>query len=281
MKKKSYLKENKDYIKNRFIEVKDKKGLIVLSILFLGVLLFCNFASAVPPVTTVGQFAEGYVVIEAQQQNIKFGEHYTYHFFLYNTSNGVTIDNSTVVCEIFSSDVNGDIVLATNMSYSLSGGYWYYNISSYVFNYTGYYSYSVNCQDGGFGGALAGAFEVTNNGLPHSESRTQSMTNGVWVLFSIFIVMFLGYLFVSAKSPIKWTFFLIAMMFLMQTLYILFTSMSNEIVGSNIENYFSFLASASSILFWFAFGLLAIMWFLTTLQSLLLKKKNKDKEKYG
>lgn len=249
-------------------------------ILILGIFLI-SLTSAVPPVTQVGQFPSGYIIIEAQQQNVKFGEHYTYHFFLYNASNGITIDNSTVTCELFSSDLNGDIVLATNVSYNVEGGYWYYNISSYIFNYTGYYSYGVNCQNGGFGGALAGAFEVTNNGIPHSESRTQSMSNGIWVLFLIFVVMFLGYLFINAKSPIKWTFFLIAIMFLMQTLFILFTSMSNEIVGGNIENYFSFLATASSYLFWFAFGLLAIMWFLTTLQSLLLKKKNKDKEKYG
>lgn len=124
-------------------------------------------------------------------------------------------------------------------------------------------------------------FEITSTGITSTESRTKATSNGIWILFLISVMMFVGYLFVNAKQPIKLTFLLISMMFLMQTIFILFTSMSNEVVGSNIENYFSFLATASSILFWFAFGLLAVMWFLTTLQTLLLNKKNRNKEKYG
>jgi len=35
------------------------------------------------------------------------------------------------------------------------------------------------------------------------------------------------------------------------------------------------------IIFWFAFGLLFIMWFLTMIQTILFNKKKSDKMKYG
>lgn len=171
-----------------FSEGNKLKAFILVSI-FLSFFLI-NFISAVPPVTTVGQFPTGYDILEAQQQNIKFGEHYTYHLFLYNASNGVNITNDTVVCGLFSSDVNGDLVLSVNLNYNLTAGYWYYNISPTTFPTIGSYSYGVNCQNGGFGGGLAGAFEVSRLGYILDTSHV--IGSSIYLILIIFLMFTFG-----------------------------------------------------------------------------------------
>lgn len=123
-------------------------------------------------------------------------------------------------------------------------------------------------------------FYINPTGIESSDANNSIVSLAIWFLFIIAIILFMGFLFVPSKPPVKWTFFLISMMFLLQAITILYTGMQNEVVGTNIENYFSFLASASFILFWFAMGLLVVLWILTSLQTLLLNKKQKQQEKY-
>ena len=118
---------------------------------------------------------------------------------------------------------------------------------------------------------------INPSGIAASESRTNAVTRSMYFLFIVSILLFLAFLFVPSKTPIKWTYFLISIMFFLQAINILFVGLKDEVVNPKIESYFSFLTSSSFILFWFAFGLLAVMWFLTTIQSLLLRK-NKMKE---
>jgi hypothetical protein len=71
------------------------------------------------------------------------------------------------------------------------------------------------------------------------------------------------------------------MMFFLQAVSILFTGMQDEVVNPKIEGYFSFLATSSFILFWFAFGILGVLWIVTTFQTILFNKKQKQKEQFG
>jgi len=158
--------------------------------------------------------------------------------------------------------------------------------TEYLFNTCNYSALTGNYKVNGHGD-LAGTdtvwnygYSITPSGIAPSESRTQAMTRSIYFLFIPAILLFIAFLFVQAKPPVKWSFLLLSIMFFLQTINILFVGLQEEVINPKIEGYFSFLTTASFILFWFAFGLMAIMWFLTFFQTMLLKKNKRTMEKY-
>jgi hypothetical protein len=151
-----------------------------------------------------------------------------------------------------------------------------YNYSFINTSINGNYFYTVIGDKDGIDQSETFCFSVTPSGFVGSNV----LSFAIWFLFLISIILFIAFLFVNAKPPVKWTFFLISMMFLLQTVSILFTSLQDAVINPKIVGYFDFLASASFILFWFAMGLLAVLWILTTLQTLLLKNKQTKEAKY-
>lgn len=159
-----------------------KKLVLFLAIVFL----LIPFISSAPPVTTVSQFPDGYLIIEAQQPTLKINENHTYYFFLYNASNGIRIDNSTVNCSFYLANDEGDLLIEGEPAYQ-PNGYWYREIDGELYlNETGFYSYGVNCQND-FGGALAGNLIVTTNG----EELTIPITHSYIGLLAILVFLFL------------------------------------------------------------------------------------------
>ncbi len=143
--------------------------------------LLITFGSCVPPVTTVEYFPEGYSVIEAQHSQLKINESFTYNFILYNSSNGISLDNSTgIICRMFIANSSGDLVFQKNITYTING-YWNVVIPDGVLSKRGYYNYGVDCEDGK-GGALAGSLYVTENGNDYNE-YTAGVIIGLLVFF--------------------------------------------------------------------------------------------------
>lgn len=154
--------------------------------IYLGVmLLLCfNFISASPPVTTVQQFADGYIIAEAQQSTIKMNSPYSYHFFLYNISNGNDItDLDGINCSIFIANTSGSILFNSDVKSITPDNYWEVNITEDVFSYAGEYSYGVNCQNS-YGGALAGTFYANYTG---NETNLQQV-----FIYILLITLFFG-----------------------------------------------------------------------------------------
>ena len=161
-------------------------------ITFLLLLIVIPLISAQPPVTTIAQFPEGYLVAEANQDYVKINTDFTHHWFLYNASNGKVIDNVSVNCSMFMADITGNVLLETRAKFDPQG-FWYVDIDGNNFSSTGFYSYGINCQDG-FGGAVAGAFEATNNGK-------ESPTGIVIVVYTIlFIAIFFASIYYFFKA---------------------------------------------------------------------------------
>lgn len=155
--------------------------------LFLMILFLSMFSlvSAVPPVTTVSSFPSGYLIVEAQQEFLILNHDYSYHFYLYNASNGKNInDDNGVVCTFVMANNFGEILTYGNMSHINMGGYWEFNISGGNFSYVGEYAYGVNCQDGN-GGALAGTFYITIDGSPNNLERLFSRIFLIMLIFTL------------------------------------------------------------------------------------------------
>lgn len=128
--------------------------------IFLFILLI-RIVSAIPPVTTVQNFPEGYVIIESEKDYIKLNTPYTYNFFVYNSTNGILMNNDTIYCTFYLANRTGHILFVQNTTYN--SGYWYVKISSSNFTTNGVYPYGVSCHDTQ-GGAISGLLEVTTNG---------------------------------------------------------------------------------------------------------------------
>jgi len=144
-----------------------KNQLIFLSFLFI---LSLTLVSTAPPVTEVQQFQEGYTIVESKHEYLKLNTDYVYNFFVYNASNGVLIDNSTVVCTFSLANDSGNILFSSNATY-FSGGYWQMNILGSNFTNTGSYPYGVSCQND-FGGSLSGIFVLNEAGVEMTQARS-------------------------------------------------------------------------------------------------------------
>jgi len=165
----------------------------LIGILFL-TLLSINFIDAAPPVTTVQNFPKGYVVEETQQSALVLNHDFSYHFYLYNSSNGIIISDDEANCTFAMANLYGKIIFSSNATYIESGDYWELNISGDYLNYSGEYSYGVNCQNSQ-GGALAGTFLVTPDGSLYTENSNIL----VWALLGLGFIFILFSIYFNTK----------------------------------------------------------------------------------
>jgi hypothetical protein len=171
-------------------------------VLFLALILILPLFSAAPPVTTVQQFADGYIIEESQHGYLQLNKDYQYNFFVYNYSTGVEVDDTDMVCTLFLANSSGSILHSINATYD---NYWYVNILGGNFSVAGDYPYGVNCQDD-YGGALAGIFVVTESGVEMNEGRSV-LTIGLLILLVFFLFISLYFSFSIENYIGKFTFY--------------------------------------------------------------------------
>ena len=140
-------------------------GIVVFYAIFLMAMI-----SAQPPQTIVQSFDNGFKVVENPHEYLTLNQDYQYNFFVYNQSNGILMDNSTINCTFFLANNTGELILLTDAQY-LSDGYWKVDILKGNFSEAGGYPYGLSCQDA-YGGALSGIFEVTESGVELTEGRS-------------------------------------------------------------------------------------------------------------
>jgi len=160
------------------------KNLNRLGLFLLVFTIFISFTSAQPS-TTIYSFPNGYTIVPTQFETLKAGEDFNFFFYLYNTSSGLKIDNSTVECNFHLADAQGNLVLEDAQTYQ-PNGYWFAFINgSYIAN-TGYYYYGVDCQDG-LGGAISGVFEVTLSG---NKLTLVELGSNIFLIGLILLIIF-------------------------------------------------------------------------------------------
>jgi len=246
------------------------------------VLLGVQTVSAAPPTFSAPTTSLGIAIEHPLSSSFEVNKTHKFHFHIFNVTDGKQIQASAATtCSFHLYDPAGNHILKMNYNVGSDDVLDYEAlVTGGNFSYAGNYAFVFQCNQSTIGGFYAHDFEVTPKGIVPTISRTQTATRSIYFLFAISILLFIAFLFVKSKPPVKWTYFLISMMFFLQSISILYTALVDEVVNPKIEGYFSFLASASFILFWFAFGILAVLWFLTTLQTLLLKQRQKKQESY-
>jgi len=146
--------------------------------------------------------------------------------------------------------------------------------------------YTIN----GIGDDSSGAnwvytIEVTPSGKSTTTGNSLLLILSIGFFLILGILSFFGFYKSSGNLgislPVRWTFFIFGFIFFLTSINLISATIPDALVNENVVGFFDFFASVSFLLFWFAFGLLAIMWFLTFFQTILIKKNQRNFQKYG
>lgn len=257
-----------------------KRSNIFIWYIFINLFLI-NFVSAQPPFQVNTIISNGMEIAGVDFSAIKTDTQRTAVANVYNASDGKPL-NSGVWCQfqVFRVAEKGALV-HTNQSPININNTFYFGIPNTVYNVSGEYTRVIQCNNSVIGGFYKSTFLANPTGIESNESRSVAVSRGIYILFAISLILFIAFLFIKQKPPVKWTLFLLSIMFFLPAMNILFVEMQDQVVNPNIENFFSFFTAASFYMFWFAFGLLAVMWFLTLLQTLIMRNKIAKGLKYG
>ena len=154
-------------------------------LLFFLVLSMFSFALAVPPVTEVQNFPEGYnIQVHPIKLYFQEGQDVNFHIHVFNSSNGYPI-NESVQCALHLYAANGSH-LFTGVTNTIDDMY-DYEINVLGGNFTEQVrSYHVFCYNGGIAGDSAKAIKVTPAG---TNIDMPTLISYILLLFSIIFIM--------------------------------------------------------------------------------------------
>ncbi len=119
-------------------------------------------------------------------------------------------------------------------------------------------------------------YTITTSGSSINEGNSMIIFLSIVFFLVLGILCFLGFYKSSGEigiaMPVKWTLFIFGFIFFLTSINLISVALGDALVSSGVMGFFDFFTAVSFYLFWFAFGLLGVLWFLTTLQTLLLKK---------
>ena len=112
------------------------------------------------------------------------------NFFVYNSTSGATIDNSTINCTFYMADDKGEVINSGRVNYN-PNDYWDYLILGGNFSELGIYSYGINCANGEntLGGTYVNYFEVT----PSGQGGTANMVFFIFIIILLYTLTFIGF----------------------------------------------------------------------------------------
>lgn len=187
--------------------------------------------------------------------------------------------NNNTICQLNINYPNQSN-LVSNGTMSFNNNFFNLTLDANQTKVSGEYSVIASCQ-GNLSAFSTFTYEINPTGIRAREERTQAVTRSTYIIFGIAVIFFLAFLFIGESAPIRWTFFILSMIFILVGINVIFVSLQDEVVNPNLENLFSFITAASFYLYWFAGGLLLIIWILTFLNTWFYKKNKKEFEKYG
>jgi hypothetical protein len=166
------------------------KSKSIIPLLFFVCIFSISLISAAPPVTTVQQISEGYLVLDSPQELLKQNANFSYNFFVYNLTNGALKTNTSISCVHYISDSHGNLIFYSNVLYHPSG-YWSVQIDGGNFSNLGYYYYGTRCNSSSLGGAEIGTWKVTPTGEEISDPQSRIIIMGFWIMIIISVLLFI------------------------------------------------------------------------------------------
>ncbi len=187
--------------------------------------------------------------------------------------NGGNFCSSNAICNLtVFTPKNVDLVGGLGMTNQ--GAFHNYTLNSTQLNESGIYTYCMTCVDGDINGSSCFEFTINPPGINPSQSRTESVTRSIYMFFALAILLFIGSFFVEL-APLKWSMIIIGGIFVIISVNVLSVALQDEVVNSNLERLFDVVTASSILLYWFAAGLIFIIWTITILTSIVSRQDAK------
>lgn len=205
-----------------------------------------------------------------------------FNFRVYNRSNGLELTNVTTNCSFHLINSSGSHIFISDLTpFNDTLEHWELEIGGGNFSQVSKMAYVISCVSlGDFGGFASSSFVVTESGFSINEGNATLLYTIILFMMVVGTIFFIAFTKKGDKFQIKWTFFVVGYILFLSALTLTQISLRDSLVNPVIISFLDSFLSIAFLLFWFSFGLLLVIWFLTTLQSLLLKKAQRNMEKY-
>ena len=213
------------------------KSLFLASFIFLFFIFNSIFISAVPPVSEVQYYPDGYTIVEPLWKIFDRNENIRFPIIVKNISNGKTVLHEEIeYCVLRITNKNGNFISLTNFTYDEEYKIWdiEFNetqINSYFPENTNY-NYLINCENSK-GGSLTGTIKITETGDSTEEVDSAYKKESSIILFGTLLglILFIVYLYNREEYYIP---MISGIIFLFAGVYSF--SALNNVLGQQISN---------------------------------------------
>lgn len=178
--------------------------------------------------------------------------------------------DNTFICNVTISKNDGtNLITNARMTHNPT----YYNISFTPTAY-GYYNAIMVCYDGTDSGKDTFTFVVNNSGTVSTTGRLWAQVLAIFVLVALVSIL-IYYSVNSVKfSPLKYSLGIIAGILVFVILNLSISMLRDEIVDDSIITFFDKFAAMSVWIYYFAVGLIVVIWVFTILYNLSSSSKS-------
>lgn len=197
----------------------------------------------------------------------------------FDSISGQICDNA-YVCSVTVSYPNGTTFLNNASALRTTN---IYEINLTQNSLSGFYPYTPHCSNGTSGGVSETQlyYLVTPSGIEFSDTKTTALSRSIYIIFAIALILLIsGFLF-KGPLPIKYTLLIIGGIFILVTINLVFVTLQDAVVNPAIEGFFDFFVAASWYMYWFAGGLIILLWFVTVLNTFMRKKTETLLRRFG
>lgn len=192
--------------------------------------------------------------------------------------NNGTYCSSSAICNTTIIYPNSTILINNKQMQNQIAFHNYTLNSSLVSN--GEYETTITCIDGSQSGSETFFFEVNPTGIRSTDQRQTATSRALYVIFGLAIIFFVGFLTFS-NPPVKYSFMIVSIIFGVASINLAFQTLRYEVVSNELLDVFDFLSAASFYFYWFAGGLLIIIWILTFFNTMNESFSKQKYDKFG
>jgi hypothetical protein len=190
------------------------------------------------------------------------------------------IPNAATNCNISIYYSNGNPLISIDEMTRLSSSNFNYTINSSQSAIKGLYDYDITCISGELNKTTSYKYLINLGGIEPSQQRTDTLSRTIWIFFGLALLFFITFLF-TKYFPVKASLFLLMLWFIIMGVNTAFISLQDEVINSNIENFFSFFLTLSYYLNYGIFFGVAVIWVTTFFVNIFTFKESKKQRRFN
>ena len=176
-----------------------KKGIQILTLIVFSLILF-PVINAIPPPQQNINTQVGLSIDFPLVESIKINESFVFNFHVFNISDGLRLDNSSVACIFHLYNTTGTHIIEEELDFVTEDNDWQITVKATNFSTVGLFSVQINCNDGSFGGFNVFGFEITKTGFILAESESLIYIPLLVGIFLIFLLSLSGAIVLPIKN---------------------------------------------------------------------------------